>query len=102
MVSTNPELSPVIRILKLVRAKYQLPLVTLCKRFLQSDPTVDFFLLPDLTKPFDKLRSQLLLPEICARFDDDRQDVPGGKMSPRRGSSYSAFLCRPGFLEDDS
>lgn len=100
MVSTSPDVSPVIKMRKL-RPWSVISLESLRissarpNRDVQSDPAIALLLLPDPAEPLDELSRQLLLPQIRACLDDHRDDIPVGEMAPRRGGSYPALLGGP-------
>jgi hypothetical protein len=72
MVSTRPEVPPVMRIRKLkkqVRPKW---VTNKRERGILSHPTLAIFFFPNTPEFLNKLNSKLLLPEIRACLDDHR------------------------------
>lgn len=72
MVSTSPEVPPVIRIRKLKKEVRMTEAELLIKGGILSHPTLAVFFFPDMPEFLNKLNSKLLLAEIGACLDDHR------------------------------
>jgi hypothetical protein len=72
MVSTRPEVPPVMRIRKLKKEVRTTKWVIYKRRGVLSHPTLAIFFFPNMQEFLNKLNSKLLLAEIGTRLDDHR------------------------------
>jgi hypothetical protein len=71
MVSTRPEVPPVMRIWKLKKEVRPTKwVINKRERSVLSNPALAVFFFPNPPEFLNKLNSKLLLPEIRARLDD--------------------------------
>ena len=99
MVSIKPEVSEVTRIRKLEDGRSALHSVSYARDSLPN-PGRAGLLLPDLAEDFDELNGELLLSQVGAGLDDDRDDVPAREVAVRRRGADAGLFGRERLAED--